>query len=251
MTTLLSNGRFFKTALIAAVILTTLTVSSQAQLKIGTIDTQKVFEGFFKKKQADAMLQERGADADKVIKGWEDDYKKANEEYRKLFEGANDQAVSVDEREKRKKTAETKLVEIREIEKSYTQFKREAGAQIDEMKRRWQERILGEIREVVSKKAKAGNFTMVFDSGTRFDLPIVLYSNGQNDLTDEVLSELNAQAPAGALTTGAKDEKPGVTLPKLGESAQKPGSSLFDKPGDAESKTAPPAKPTGRPPRKP
>ena len=227
----LLNHRILIKALFSGAIFAALTVSSQAQVKIGTVDMQKVFEGFYKKKQADAMLQERGADADKVIKGWEEDYKKANEEYRKLVEGANDQAVSADEREKRKKIAEAKLVDIRDIEKNYTQFKREAGTQIDEMKRRWQEKILQEIREVIATKAKAQGFTLVLDTGNRFDLPVVLYTNGQNDLTDEVISELNANAPKDALTSGAKEEKPAANVPNPADLEKKPVISPAGKPG--------------------
>lgn len=251
MKRLVWKNRTLVKALWSGMMLAALTVSSHAQLKIGTVDMQKVFEGFYKKKQADAMLQEKGADADKVIRGWEEDYKKANEEYRKLVEGANDQAVSADERDKRKKAAETKLVDIREIEKSYNQFKREEGARIDEMKRRWQERIIQEIRDVISRKAKAGNFTMILDIGNRLDLPYVLYTNGQNDMTDEVLSELNATAPPGALTSGGKEEKTGVTLPRPGDADPKTNQSLFNNPVPSEIKPAPPATKPGKNPKKP
>ena len=226
-------------------------LSSQAQIKVGTVDMQKIFEGYYKKKQADEMLQQQGADADKVIRGWEEDFKKANEEYRKLVEGANDQAVSAEERERRRKSAEGKLVEIRDIEKTYTQFRRDAGTRIDEMKRRWQERIIQEIREVISRKAKAGSFTLVLDIGNRLDLPYVLYTNGQNDMTDEVLSELNASAPPGALTPAAKEEKPAVSLPKPGVEDQKPGGIGLDSSATGAPKAAPPTIKPGKNPKKP
>lgn len=236
MTTSLVRKSALLKGILAILILGALTVSSQAQLKIGTVDLQKVFEGYYKKRQADALLQDTGADADKEIKRMEDDYKKFNEEYRKLIEGANDQAVSADEREKRKKTAEAKLLEIKELEKNFLQFKRQAETSIGEQKKRYQEKIIQDIREVVSKKAQAGSFTMVFDTGTRVDVPFLLYTNGQNDLTDEVLTELNATAPAGTLTTGAnKEEKPSV-LPKPTDPDLKPGGNS--------------AKP-GKPPKKP
>jgi len=237
-------------ALLFGAILATWTVSAQAQIKIGTVDMQKVFEGYYKKKQADEMLQQQGADADKVIKGWEDDFKKANDEYRKLMEGANDQAVSADERERRKKSAESKLVELRDIEKTYTQFRRDAGTRIDEMKRRWQERIIQEIREVINRKAKAGNFTLILDIGNRLDLPYVLYTNGQNDMTDEVLSELNASAPAGSPAPAAKEEKPAVSLPKPGED-EKPGRIGLDTSAPGAQKAGTSTTKPGKNPKKP
>src|SRR5437868_3400835 len=68
--------------------------AAQAQPKIATVDLRKIFEGYYKTKQADAQLRERGVDAEKQYKGMLDDYQKANEDYKKLVESANDQAVA-------------------------------------------------------------------------------------------------------------------------------------------------------------
>lgn len=225
----------FATAFATLIAVAQLPVTSQTPIKLGTVDMQKVFEGYYKKKQADAQLAESMADADKVIKGWEDDYQKANAEYRKLVEGANDQAVSADEREKRKKLAQAKLLEIQDIQKSYTQFKTERATVIEEQKKRMMERLLQRIREVIATKAKAGLYTMVFDTGTRFDVSPLLYTTGQNDLTDEVLAELNADAPPGALTSDAKTEKLSTPLPKPVEPEQKPAPPPA-KPGKSNKK---------------
>src|SRR6185503_11122549 len=79
-----------------------LTTFGQGQPKIGTVDLKKVFDGYYRTKQCDVLLQNSGADADKVLAGMLDEYKKGQQEYNKLIESANDQAVSADEREKRK-----------------------------------------------------------------------------------------------------------------------------------------------------
>lgn len=213
------SGTFWKKALVASACLT-LVCSAQAQQKIATIDLKKVFEGYFKTKQADSLLQEHGAEAEKVLKGWLDDYSKANEDYKKLIEGANDQAVSADERDKRKKSAESKFAELSELQKSINQFRNEAKTRIDEQKTRLREKILAELRDAINAKAKLRGFSLVLDvsglsanNGTQF----LLYTDGQNDVSDEVLSELNAKAPPGALTTAPKEETPAVSQPKIDE----------------------------------
>ncbi|MEW6155907.1 MAG: OmpH family outer membrane protein [Verrucomicrobiota bacterium] len=185
-------------------------LQAQTSPKIAIVDMKKVFEGYFKTKQADGQLKERRADADKVLKGMLDDYQKANEEYKKFVEGANDQAVSTEEREKRKKNAETKLVELREIETNVQQFRRETAARLDETQRRYRDNIIREIREVVSTKAKAGGYNFVFDSSADSAAltPIILYTSGQTDLSDEVLAQLNLDAPKTETPPAAeKDEK--------------------------------------------
>src|SRR5262252_2970762 len=82
-----------------------MTVSAWAQTKIATIDLRKVFDNYWKTKQADAALKDRAADMEKEHKNMLEDWKKAKEDYQGLLAGSNDQAVSQDEREKRKKAA--------------------------------------------------------------------------------------------------------------------------------------------------
>jgi outer membrane protein len=191
-----------------------LPVASMAQPKIATLNLKKVFDSYYKTKQADALLQDQGADADKVLKGWLDDYQKANTEYKKLIEGANDQVVSAEERAKRKKAAEAKVVEISSLEKSITQFKKEATTRIEEQKRRMREKILAELREKIDAKAKARNYTHVLDTGAEGNTftPILLYAETENDLTEELITEINQSAPAGFLES-LKDSKAPVNTP--------------------------------------
>ena len=166
----------------------------QAQPKIGTVDLKKVFDGYFKTKQADTTLKERAGDFEKTRKGMLDDYQSLNERYKKELESANDQAVAVDEREKRKKTAENTLIEIKKVEQDVTSFDRQARTTLGEHQRRMRDNVLREIREVITAKAKAGNFTLIVDTAAESvnSTPIVLHTNGENDLTDDILKQLNA-----------------------------------------------------------
>ena len=59
------------------------------------------------------------------------------------------------------------------------------------------ENILTEIRNTVNAKAKAGGYALVMDTAAESvnNTPVILFTNGENDLTDAVLSQLNAGAP--------------------------------------------------------
>ena len=187
------------------------TAAVDAQTKIGTVDLKKVFDGYFKTKQADTTLKERAGDFEKTRKGMLDDYQSLNERYKKELEGANDQAVAVDEREKRKKTAENTLIEIKKVEQDVTSFDRQARTTLGEHQRHMRDNVLKEIREVVIAKAKAGSFTLIVDTAAESvnSTPIVLYTNGENDLTDDILKQLNANAPADSLKSFDTKDKPG------------------------------------------
>jgi hypothetical protein len=64
--------------------------------------------------------------------------------------------------------------------------------------------------QVISTVAKAQNYTWVLNSsGVGGDnIPDFLYSNGAYDLTEEVIKQLNANAPEEPLKTTAPEGKP-------------------------------------------
>lgn len=229
-------------AAFACVFLFALTGLTQAPLKIATINLEKVFESYYKTKQADAVLESSGGDAQKVFGGLLEDLKKANDEYKKLIEGANDQAVSSEERDRRKKQAEGKLVEMRDLENTVLKYKKQATESLLEQKRRLRDKILVELKEVVEAKARANSYTHVLDTSAKSlaDSFVVLYSNGQNDLTEEVISHINATAPAGFFDPPKQtEEKPPVVLPKVDETGAAPVVPKNDQ-------KSPPAKPGRR-----
>jgi outer membrane protein len=186
--------------------------SALAQGRIATIDLRKVFDNYWKTKQADAALKDRAADMEKEHKNMLEDWKKAKEDYQTLLNSANDQAVSVGERDKRKKSAEDKLKFIKETEETIGQYERQARSTLDEQRRRMRDSILVEIRGVLNARAKSSGYNLVVDTAAESinNTPIVLFSNNDNDVTDDILKTLNAAAPPDApKTEEKKDSKSG------------------------------------------
>ncbi len=169
----------------------------QAQAKIGVVDMSKVFDGYYRREQADTQLKDRAADFEKARQGMVSDFETAKTEFERLRESATDLSLSVEERENRKAAAEKKLLDIRQIEQDVAQFDRTSRSTLTEQRRRMMERIVEEIKEVVAEKGKAGAYDMVLDvkAVSMAEVPIVLYHNGSNDLTREVLAELNSRRP--------------------------------------------------------
>jgi outer membrane protein len=177
-----------------------------AQGRIATVDLRKVFDNYWKTKQADAALKDRAADIEKDHKNMLDDWKKAKDEYQALLSEANNQTLSFEEREKRKKSAEDKLKQIKDSEDGIAQYERQARTTLDEQRKRMRDSIVEEIRAAVNSKAKSAGFALVIDAGAESGngnpaagtpgTPVFLYVNNENDITDAVLSQLNAGAPA-------------------------------------------------------
>ena len=189
-----------------------LATPAMAQNRTATVNMAKVFDNYWKKDQAQAALDQRRSEFEKEGKGMMDDYNKGRDEYNKLLDSANDQSVTPEAREKRKAAAEDKLRELKTTENTIRTFKSTMDDQLSSQTKRMRDAILQDIRTAVTAKAKASGFTMVIDSSAESinGFPVLLYSNGDNDMTESILSQLNAGAPAaadGSKTTPKSDEK--------------------------------------------
>jgi outer membrane protein len=182
-----------------------------AETKIGTVDLRKLFDGFWKTKQAQAQLNTRRAEFDQDDKNQREALKKGGDEYQKLLEQANDQAISADERDRRKQAVADKLKQLQEAKASLDAFGRQAQITLSEQGQRMREKILAEIKSVVASQARAGGYSLIIDAAgeTANATTAVLYSSGENDLTDKVLKQLNVNAPISTLSA------PVVTSPSL------------------------------------
>jgi outer membrane protein len=202
--------RFLTIAISAIFALFLFAGSASAEMKLGSIDLRKVFDGYWKTKQADASLKDRAADMEKEHKNMLDDYKKGREDYQAILNNINDPAITGDEKDKRKKTAEDKLRYLKDQEETITQYERQARTTLDEQRRRMRDNILTEIRNLITAKAKDGNFTIVVDSAADSinSTPFILYiNNPDNDFTQEILTKLNSTAPPDAAKFDRKDDK--------------------------------------------
>lgn len=176
--------------------------------KIATIDLRKVFDGYWRTKQADLNLKDQAAELEKDRKSMVDMFQKSEEKYKKLLDGANDPALAAAERDKRKKDAETELLGLRDFETRIKQFDNTSRTTLGEKQRRMRDNILTEIRDTLKAKVKTGGHTLVIDTAaeTANGTPVVLFTANTDDLTEVVLEQLNLGSPA---PTPAKDAKPG------------------------------------------
>lgn len=180
----------------------------EAQMRIATVDLRKLFDGYYKTKQADAALKEREADLKKELGSLREGHKKLVDDYQQLLLDVNDQAVSTEEREKRKRTAEASLKGLKESEDVIKQFVSQADASLAEQRRRMRENILEVIRTTVTARAKSAGYAIVLDSAAETPnlTPVLVYNSGENDITSDVLAQLNADAPRESASSPQKPD---------------------------------------------
>jgi outer membrane protein len=178
--------------LLTVLVLAATAFPAAAQTKIATVDMKKIFNGYWKTKQATSALENRKVELRKEIKDMTDGMEKAQKDYQQLLDQSNDQAISTDERAKRKESATAKFKEITGSKIALEQFQRQAEAQLGDQSTRMSGNLVSDIQKAVADKAKAGGYTMVLNSAT---VEVVVYSDSGIDITDGVLAQLNVGAP--------------------------------------------------------
>lgn len=195
---------------VCALLLLCAATTASAQGRIATVDLKKLFDGYWKTKQADAALKDRGADLEKEHKAMLADYTKAQDEYKTLLAASSDMAISDAERDRKKKDAEEKLRSLKDQQETIVKFENQARTNIEEQKRRMRDNILGEIRKSIDGKARSAGYSMVIDvaAETANNTPVVLFNAGENDITDAVLTQINTSAPPEATTSAPSKDEP-------------------------------------------
>jgi outer membrane protein len=190
--------------------------SAFAQGRVATVDLGRVLENYFKRRQAEAILKERIDDAAKEEKNMVDDFKKLKDEFDAVFKSINEPALSPAERDKREGDATEKRRRLNDMQAAIDDYRRSSKLRIQEQQMRLMGGLLGDITNAISAKAKTSGFSMVIDTAavSVSGAPIIAYSNRESDITDAILSQLNAAAPSEAVKP---DEKaPPAADPKKG-----------------------------------
>jgi outer membrane protein len=178
-----------------------------AQTRIATVDMRKLFDEYYITIKAKAALEDLKADKEKEHASMVEDWKKLKQDYQTTLASANDQAVSADERDKRKKLAEDKLKQLKKAEDALVEYERAAQSAYQDQITRVHDKVIDEIRSVLEAKARSAGYNLVLDLAAvgGNGIPVILFHNDtEHDLTQTVLDQLNAAAPPAAPKTPQK-----------------------------------------------
>ena len=179
-------------SLILALAFGSASASAQAT-KIGTVDMKKVFESYYKTKDAEAKINEARNAAKKELEDRMDIAKKSLEDVKKLDEDIARPELSKDAKEQKAKLRSEKATELQNMDREIREFQQSREKQLQEQSVRMRAGIVDDINKVVSDKVKAENYDLVIDkSGPSLNgVPIVLYSRDSYEFTDTVITALN------------------------------------------------------------
>jgi outer membrane protein len=198
---------------------------ANAQMKVGTIDMQKVFTAYYKTHDAEDKLKDAQKAYKEELDQRMDAYKKNLDGINKLNEEINKPEQSSASKDQRAQERDSKISETKGLEKEISDFRATREKQIQDQLKRMRDEIVDEIMKVVNDQVKAQNYDIVFDrSGFSANniVPVLLYSKENYDFSESVITKLNASRPAPtpspAQKTGpASTNTPATTVKPAGD----------------------------------
>lgn len=177
-------------------------VSAVAQQKIAVVDLQKVFDGYYKTQEQDKALKERGQEFDRTLKEMIDRRQTKIDEVDRARKEAANIALSEAKRTQLAELADQKLKELQTMEGNIQTFNRTAQKTLGELQVQAREQIIKELQVVIREIAKSKGYDLVLDAVARSknDTPIILFSNGRDDITEETIRIANQTRPTGSVS---------------------------------------------------
>jgi outer membrane protein len=192
-----------KRSLIAFVALTMAfagTTYAQGQnLKIAVVDMQKVFDGYFKTKDAEEKLKAKAKTYEDELKSRQGEVEKLKEDFNKLLEETKNPALTEEVKKQKQDAAEKKAQEGRMLLNQYGSLGQTRGKELNEQRARVRADIVEDIRKEIEAKSKKESYSLVFDKSgmTSTGLPPLVYSQESFDITADILKILNAKKSGG------------------------------------------------------
>ncbi len=179
-------------------------VSAQSPMKIAVVDMKRVFQEYHKTKDAEKKVNEDKSKAKKDLDTRSNQYQTLVGEWDKASKIVQDKLVNAELKAQKQQEMQKLTSEIKALEREIDEFRRRREQQLQEQVMRMRKGLLDDIAEQVEGKSKKDNYDLVFDksgvspSGVKF----LLHSKDAVDITNEILADLNKNAP--------KDSSPAV-----------------------------------------
>jgi outer membrane protein len=184
-------------SLLAALFLLGGVGAANAQVKIGTVDMNRVFSEYSKTKDAQAKYAEAEKAANDDLNGRVETLKKSMQEISALNA---DLEKSDTGKEEKAKDRDAKVAAARNLDREIAEFRTAKQKALQDQFLRMRKDIVDDIMKTVNDLVKSKAFDVVFDKSglSAGAVPVVLYSRDDLDFSSEVIAALNKNVPAKA-----------------------------------------------------
>lgn len=193
-------------AVFAALTLGSASRADAQDLKVGVVDLTRVITEYYKFKEARNTLQDEAAKAQKEINEALAYGQKLRESFNKLQQEAQDPVLNDQLRQKKIAELREKQQEALQWDRDFQDLRQKRQKALADRQGRMFNGIREEILTLVQEKSKRDGYSFVLEKSVMgaspkipgLGLPLMLHSSGGIDFSDELIVELNKDAPAEA-----------------------------------------------------
>lgn len=184
--------RLLVAAVLCAVVVGVDTGRCGSDVKIAVVDMARLVKAHPDTPAADSALEKQSEEYETEAKELKSKLEKLQKEVESAINDAQNKALSDSAREDKKKAAEAKLMSFRESEQKFRETRQQRQKDLNDQRMRLQRKIIGKIKEAISKHAAKNGYTIVLDSAAMSvtGVEMVLFSEEKLDVTDDVLKLL-------------------------------------------------------------
>ncbi len=191
------NNMFHKTLAVLTLAGLCSIAAAQPALNVITVDMNRLLKDYHKSAEATAKLQEAGRKAEEQIEAMNKQGQELVEQFKEMEEQSKSLLLSEDARHKAAEDARAKFEEIQRKDVEVKGFAANTQRALQQRTGTTIQLLLEEIQKVATDIAKRRGGTVLFDKSgpSQLGIPTILYSDISYDITEEVLKEINKDAP--------------------------------------------------------
>jgi outer membrane protein len=186
------------------------TVQAQPTPKILVLDLEKVFNEHYKTKEQNTKLQGDQVKAQEQLDVTTKEGNVLVEAFKELDEQAKNPTATAEAKAKSQAAAQKKYEEIRQKQNERDTFVQNTRTTLQQRFQTFKNLMIEEITKVAVDVAKRRGATLLIDKSgpSMIGVSNILYFDPSMDITDEVISDINKDRPASAVTTPAPAAAP-------------------------------------------
>ncbi|MGD9611506.1 MAG: OmpH family outer membrane protein [Kiritimatiellia bacterium] len=172
------------------------TASWAAELKVATVDLDKVFTAHPRTLAAEADLKKAEESIEAELDKLKAEGRALQEDVARLRDAAKNPILTEEARMQKRDEAEEKLTELQEFDLRARRLQETKLKQMREQVLKSRQSIVDELIAAVNQFAQAGEYDLVLDrSGLTMNaVPLVVFANPELDVTDKLIAYLQAKA---------------------------------------------------------
>lgn len=171
---------------------------AEAQLKVGTVDMNKVFTEYYKTQEAEQKLNSAREAAKTEFDTRMEALQEKMEEINKLNADVDKPELSEEKKQEIEAKRDEMVNEARSLDREIAEFRGTRERQLQEQFVRMRKTIVEDILVILDTRVKSEGYDLVFDtSGLSVgQIPVVLFAREGMDFSQQIIEELNKNKPA-------------------------------------------------------